>query len=202
MNGNLERDLRGALRKVPAPEILWERIEGGLDGPRVGGGRRFRWAIAAGLLSAIGASLLAFAGKMPDRDELATMTFQRVCGHPERLDLKTSDMAAVRQWVGTHNLVLQTASAAPGRVEIAGAASLPDRAGVAVSYRAGGEWAALVIEPSSEAPAKRVRRTTRNGLAIFEWSGQRQRYTVVTPYAGRAERACGICHDEVPGRTI
>jgi hypothetical protein len=202
MQDRARRDLEDALSPVAAPDGLWDRIQQRLEAPpppNLTQPRGFGWAVAAGVIAALSASWLAVASRTPAGDSFAVATFREVCGHPERLSVKTGDLVELRRWAGEHAILLGAAGAGPAQdVRIAGAAPLRNRPGIAVAYRRGGEWSALLIEPSHQAASKRIARGTRGGFAIFEWRGRNQRYTLITRDYDRAEAACGLCH---PGST-
>jgi hypothetical protein len=87
-------------------------------------------------------------------------------------------------------------------LRIAGAAPLRERPGIVVAYRTGGAWSALLIEPSRQEATKRIERSNRDGLAIYQWRGRDQRYTLVTAGSDASDRGCGLCHHEVPAGTV
>ena len=192
----IEDELAAALRPVNAPGGLWERIEGGLLAvPRARSG--FAWGIAAGLLIALAASWLALANRAPSV-YAAVSEFQRVCGEGARLDLETSDSAALRRWATGRGITLPARPAAAG-IELAGASGLGDRAGIAVAYRAEGARSALLVEPASaQAVPKHLERHDAGGLTVFVWRTGSHQYTLITSRRDHAEKACGLCHADLP----
>jgi hypothetical protein len=213
MDRSMERDLEHALRRVAAPDELWQRIDNGLNQPPSRRRRPpFGWAIAAGILAALGASWLAMAGKAPAPDSFAIAVFHQVCGHTERLELRTADLGELQRWAGKHAVEIRTAGPSAEDVEIAGAAPLRDRPGIVVAYRVNGLRSALLIEPSASQEAEQhangFHRLESNGLSVSRWRGPAtQQYTLVTEagvtQAGQtADRACGLCHRETPGNRV
>lgn len=187
-----ENDLKNALRGVRAPDGLWNAIERRLGEPAPRR-RGTALATAAGIAVTLGASWLAlWARATPD----VVATFHQVCGHPERLETQTADIAELRRWMADRGLTLKASDSASAGIEVSGATRLAgDR--IAVAYRAGGAWSALIVVPAAAGqPGKAPKRRLSAGLTVFEWGSGGHRYTLVTSLGERAEQACGICHAE------
>ena len=196
----IEDELSAALRPVRAPGGLWEQIDRNLHAaPRTRS--RLGWGIAAGMVLVFAASWLALANRAPSV-YAAVSEFQRVCGDGARLDLKTSDAAAVLRWASERGVPLSARPAAAG-IELAGASGLADRAGIAIAYRSEGARSALLVEPaSSKASGKHLERHTVEGLTVFVWRAGAHQSTLITSRRDHAEKACGLCHVETPRSAV
>jgi hypothetical protein len=195
-----EKELRDALHSVRAPEGLWERIEQRLDAApsssRGKAGANLGWMIAAGVMVTLGASWLALWGREPDHVAL----LRELCGHPERLDVRTAELSMVRQFAARHGHVMHVPGGPSAAIQLIGAKRLAGKDRIGVAYRAGGAWSALVVEPADGRDGAKIPvRRDRDGITIYQWRAGNEWYTLLTTLSRGAERACGICHFDRPG---
>jgi hypothetical protein len=195
-----EKELRDALHGVCAPEGLWERIEQRLDAapssPRAKASANLGWVIAAGVIVTLGASWLALWGREPDHVAI----LQELCGHPERLELRTAELSMVRQFAARYGHDMHVPDGPAAAIQVVGAKRLAGKDRIGVAYRAGGAWSVLVLESAEGRDGAKIPvRRDKDGITIYQWRAGNQWYTLLTTLSPDAERACGICHLDRPG---
>jgi hypothetical protein len=142
----LESELMRGLAPVAAPDSLWRRVQDGREARRPAAGS-WRALVPVAALLLIGSSAVAWRiGAQHSPAGLAEMAAGQLRGGA--LDLESSDPAAVRAWVRDRVGVDVPLN---GRVTLAGARMVADRA-AAIVYREEGGAAVVVVARGEAGP--------------------------------------------------
>jgi hypothetical protein len=207
MIDELQRALRSQLGEVGAPAALWDRVETALETPAMPARARVRQPAALVTLAiAVGAVWHSgiWRASGGDLETAALQVHWEFSSHPERLEYRAANAAALQNWVAGNGGVTVRLADAREPLELLGASVVYHRKMrlSAISYRVGPYPATLLIAPQADltgAPPARnpilpKRRTVpAQGVDIYLWQSHGQAYALVTA-PGAGQGVCLLCH--------
>jgi hypothetical protein len=203
----LEAELARQLCAVRAPDSLWRAIHEQRRPLRV---RPHWWkawwaaaalsVLLAGLAWRLGAARNAAPDQTADLEALAERELGGMADGSAAMDIRSGDPGEIRRWLkaNTGVDVRLADSPAPGhdvRLVGAGLAQFGKSPVAVVAYRAGDDFAAMVVADRREGPGHASPRMEVSGdVSLYSWQLGADDYAIA--FGGRKQpwRACLICH--------
>jgi hypothetical protein len=206
----LERELARQLAPVPAPDSLWDRINGRQRMPRPGVSLDWVfWAVAAAM------AVLAFAGiertlvRHRDPGRLTDRDLAALAADSGEFDIRSGNLEETRAWVKAEaDIDIDVPAGQPaadrGGVRLLGARLIRLRGLpiAAIGYRVGDDVATLFVSGrhaglsgSTEVSKHLFSRTTlAGGARLISWNMRSQTYAIAFSGATDPRGACLLCH--------